>query len=297
MTWPTAGSVLTRAAVRLGLATGTSAVDPNTSTDKNIQLLGWLMTDVGLRLARQHNWSQLRLAGSFTTAAGVSDYALPLGFARFADGSMWNETQGHQPVSASPQQWVALRATDSGGVVQKAVRIAGRTLSLYETPTAVETFGFEYQTRYWVAEAVAAWAALTVYTAGAVRRNGGLVYTCTTGGTSAASGGPTGTASSITDGTVVWAYSYPNTEAVPPASESWTDTTDYVLYDLLLMTDALCLEFRRNKGLDTTTEQQTYDATLAAVLGGDGLGPTLSLTPRRSGGLLGVGNAPDRGYG
>jgi len=37
--------------------------------------------------------------------------------------------------------------------------------------------------------------------------NGGNLYTCTTAGTSAASGGPTGTGASITDGTAVWKYS------------------------------------------------------------------------------------------
>lgn len=48
------------------------------------------------------------------------------------------------------------------------------------------------------------WTALTVYSIGNVVVNSGRVYKCTTGGTSAASGGPTSTASSITDGTVTW---------------------------------------------------------------------------------------------
>lgn len=53
-----------------------------------------------------------------------------------------------------------------------------------------------------------AWAALTSYTAGDIRRNGGTqrIYACITSGTSAGSGGPTTTASDITDGTVHWMY-------------------------------------------------------------------------------------------
>lgn len=55
---------------------------------------------------------------------------------------------------------------------------------------------------------VAAWAASTAYgTVGQLVLNNGLVYKLITPGTSAASGGPTGTATSgITDGTAVWGY-------------------------------------------------------------------------------------------
>jgi hypothetical protein len=52
----------------------------------------------------------------------------------------------------------------------------------------------------------AAWAALTAYTAGQRIANGGKVYQCITSGSSGSSGGPTGTASDITDGTAHWAY-------------------------------------------------------------------------------------------
>lgn len=51
-----------------------------------------------------------------------------------------------------------------------------------------------------------AWASSTAYTLGTQRANGGNVYQVTTAGTSASSGGPSGTGSGITDGTVVWSY-------------------------------------------------------------------------------------------
>ena len=50
------------------------------------------------------------------------------------------------------------------------------------------------------------WAASTAYTVGQTVQNSGNVYTCTTAGTSAASGGPSGTGTGITDGTVVWSW-------------------------------------------------------------------------------------------
>ncbi len=51
-----------------------------------------------------------------------------------------------------------------------------------------------------------AWAASTAYVVSARVVNGGNVYVCATAGTSASSGGPTGTTSPITDGTVTWTY-------------------------------------------------------------------------------------------
>jgi len=50
------------------------------------------------------------------------------------------------------------------------------------------------------------WAASTSYAVGAQVTNGSNVYTCTTAGTSASSGGPTGTGTGISDGTCVWSF-------------------------------------------------------------------------------------------
>lgn len=54
-----------------------------------------------------------------------------------------------------------------------------------------------------------AWIASTAYSVGAYRTNGGNVYVCTTAGTSASSGGPSGTGTGISDGSCVWNYSRP----------------------------------------------------------------------------------------
>jgi hypothetical protein len=51
-----------------------------------------------------------------------------------------------------------------------------------------------------------AWVASVSVTVGEHRTNGGNLYRCSTAGTTASSGGPTGSGGSITDGTAVWAY-------------------------------------------------------------------------------------------
>jgi len=50
------------------------------------------------------------------------------------------------------------------------------------------------------------WTGSTAYSVGNLVLNGAGIYICTTAGTSAASGGPTGTGTGITDGSVVWNY-------------------------------------------------------------------------------------------
>jgi len=51
-----------------------------------------------------------------------------------------------------------------------------------------------------------AWQSTHAYVAGEWVQNGGNAYRCQTGGTSASSGGPTGTGLAIADGTAVWNY-------------------------------------------------------------------------------------------
>lgn len=51
-----------------------------------------------------------------------------------------------------------------------------------------------------------AWVPSKAYLAGRHVHNGGNVYRCTTGGTSASSGGPSGTGTGITDGGAVWEF-------------------------------------------------------------------------------------------
>ncbi len=69
-----------------------------------------------------------------------------------------------------------------------------------------------------------AWAISTAYVVGDLRTNdSGKIYSCTAAGTSAGAGGPTGTSTSIMDGTVTWRYVGAGTAAVAVPFESEED--------------------------------------------------------------------------
>ena len=70
-----------------------------------------------------------------------------------------------------------------------------------------------------------AWAPNTAYALNATVEANGNSYKATTAGTSATTVGPTGTGSSIADGTVVWAYQFP--QGAVTALSPWVGTTGY----------------------------------------------------------------------
>lgn len=83
----------------------------------------------------------------------------------------------------------------------------------------------------YVAVASVAWAATTAYDEGfLVTNDSGKLYLCITAGISAGSGGPTGTAADITDGTVHWMYA--------GAGSTGVTTNDAVVFNLKLLVDA-----------------------------------------------------------
>jgi uncharacterized phage protein gp47/JayE len=103
---------------------------------------------------------------------------------------------------------VTLTAAGTAGTVLDAGRVASATGTGYRfATTAAATIS-----------AATAWAALTAYTVGQRRTNGGEVYEVTIAGTSAAAGGPTGQGSAIVDGGVTWKWVITGTAFVDVAA-------------------------------------------------------------------------------
>ncbi len=107
-----------------------------------------------------------------------------------------------------------------------------------------------------------AWTASTAYTVGETVSNGGNNYICTTAGTSATSGGPTGTGTGITDGTAVWSYAPPTLvfySGTEPASCATALSGNTVLDTI----DLPMTFFTAASGADTLAG--TWSATAAAA--------------------------------
>lgn len=87
--------------------------------------------------------------------------------------------------------------------------LVGTTGTTVPSGTIVQTAstGLQFKTTFsGVLAALPAWVGSSAYTVGNRVTNAGNAYQCITAGTSASSGGPTTTASSINDGTVVWEF-------------------------------------------------------------------------------------------
>lgn len=85
-----------------------------------------------------------------------------------------------------------------------------------------------------------AWAQSTAYLLGARVVNGGNVYRATVAGTSAAlAGGPTGTSSAITDGTVTWSYLGVNEGAVTDVAPDLSTVTHVMQVAILDIVEEL----------------------------------------------------------
>ncbi|WP_249201284.1 hypothetical protein [Burkholderia cenocepacia] len=116
---------------------------------------------------------------------------------------------------------------------------------------------------------VPAWAQSTVYATGALIDTAGNVYKATTGGTSASSGaGPSGTGSSITDGSVTWAFQcvdqcnakmpfFVSAVAGPNAGKVWAGDVALTLQSgwAGLFASAYEIDLTNNSGSDCTTCQ------------------------------------------
>jgi len=111
----------------------------------------------------------------------------------------------------------------------KTIALSVAPVSGYVYKVNAYALGALQQASY-TAVAAAAWTINTAYTTGtAVTNDGGKVYVCITAGTSAGAGGPTGTASDITDNTVHWMY----------AAASGTVVNDVVVYNIAKALNAL----------------------------------------------------------
>lgn len=124
--------------------------------------------------------------------------------------------------------------------------------------------------------ALPAWQASTAYALGVYVKNGGFPYYCTQAGTSAGSGGPSGTSNNITDSGAKWAYAPPQAykyatsylfwvEAFSLGALSWDMAQGYAgLYQSLTRISVI------NGGANYTSPTVTLGSGATATLSASG---------------------------
>lgn len=146
----TAIDAVQRVCGRLGLPTPTSAF--TAGQNQTARQMGFLLTEVGRKIRRAHQWQVLQAEWLLQTQPGVVEYALPSGYDGFIDSTAWNTTSNLPMVGpASPQQWNYLKGRIVGPTVGGLIyRIAGNKFLLHDPPQSAQDLLIGYFSRNWV---------------------------------------------------------------------------------------------------------------------------------------------------
>jgi hypothetical protein len=141
------------AADRLGVVRPTSVIG---SADQQVRQLLALAQQEGKELARRYPWQVIVKEKTITaTATETQTSAIPSDFDRFVSDTFYNRTKNRKvegPLNA--QEWADYKASVST-VLFDAFRVRGDSLLLAPTPSAGDTYAFEYVSTWWVATAAA----------------------------------------------------------------------------------------------------------------------------------------------
>jgi hypothetical protein len=151
MAFDTAGNIVNRAAVEVGLS---PVSDPFASTDPQIVQLCYFLKSCGQELVHLRDWTHLRKEYTFTTVSGTDSYPLPADFHHMYDQTWWNRTN-RLPVGGplSAQEWQYLHARLVGVVFTVLFRPMNQQIVIYPDGTATPggyQIAFEYATSYWI---------------------------------------------------------------------------------------------------------------------------------------------------
>jgi len=134
------------------------------STSQQVRQLLSLANREGIALAKRHDWQNLQKETSFTaTATTTQSGAIPSDFDRFINETMYNRTMQREvrgPIS--PQQW-QLEVSTVASTIIEAFRRRGNDLLITPTPTAGDSYYYEYVSKNWCTDSsettdAAAWA-------------------------------------------------------------------------------------------------------------------------------------------
>lgn len=152
-------TIVQDACARIGIARPTAVV--SSADPQIIQLLALVNVEgkklaTGASVGLSYDWQALQTEANFTSLATESQGAIATiapGYKYIIGGTIWDRTTRLQAYgSMSPQDWQNYKAWFSTGPYPK-YRVRGGLLMLMPTPTAGESYYFEYLTSYWCADA------------------------------------------------------------------------------------------------------------------------------------------------
>lgn len=156
-------TVIQNAAKRLGVNSPSAAY---TSTDPQIIQLVAFAQQEGVELMEGYDWQALTTETTFVaTATAAQSGAIPSDFNRFVPETFFNRTRKRPvfgPISA--QDWQFTQAVTTSTITEN-FRVRGDTIYITPTPTADDTYAYEYISNKWCESAggtaQALWAADT----------------------------------------------------------------------------------------------------------------------------------------
>lgn len=158
-------TVIQSAADRIGIVRPSSVIG---SADGQVRQLLSLAQQEGKELARRHPWQSMVKEKTITaTATEEQTSSLPVDFDRFVDETFYNRSQRRKvegPLNA--QEWADYKGRTTTAIWD-AFRVRGNSILLAPTPTAGDSYVYEYLSTYWATTSgsttpsLAAWAADT----------------------------------------------------------------------------------------------------------------------------------------
>ena len=123
------------------------------STDPQVLQMQALLEEEGIALANRGDWQELTFEATHTTLAAEDQGAMTAiatnGFDHFKENCFWDRTLRLPIVVLDGQEWAASKAIANTGPTYQA-RVRGNHLIASPTPTAGNTWAFEYVSLNWI---------------------------------------------------------------------------------------------------------------------------------------------------
>ena len=181
------------------ITAGQATYNPNSKTTTFAVPIGFLNTTAEKAAFDIDDQTNLGHYGVIGIESGTGNYELQ---------GNWSQGVTSTTITNAGYGWTSaptVTITGGGGALAKASCTVDSVTGAV-TAVNIEDTGYNYTSAPTLTFGNA-WQASTAYAIGDQVVNGGQIYTCDTAGTSASSGGPSGTSNDIVDGTARWDHS------------------------------------------------------------------------------------------